>query len=339
MSSSNGDNVNPVEHVATALQKLSLEDTSQVRAATDAAPVPVNTPDREMSIPFRKEGWPEDWREKDFHTSHNVEEKVVSHILRRDKDLKERGACFASFAVEEDYGKIRVGAQQFPGLDNLAADRTRVRILVERRVDEEWQFKNIDVEDLPAYESDAYKDTAKIFPRAIELSRAGDKMAWVEGQMVGEVDQETKAPISVSQEFIHPGDFNDTRSSTSRGHRIAHSRPTGVGAGWGGYDEFYDWQSNGRAIKKEWVREGDPSWRNKTVAPLKFTGEDGKVEIVPYSDAAAARIQERTSELRTLHEKLEGQGIGGINQRGRGSNGRFRGGSRGRGGRGNGTHS
>jgi hypothetical protein len=80
--------------------------------------------------------------------------KVRSHLLRRDKDLKERGAKFASFAAEGDNGEILVRAQQFPGIDNLDADRPRVRILVERRVEKEWQFKNIDVEDLPAYESD-----------------------------------------------------------------------------------------------------------------------------------------------------------------------------------------
>jgi hypothetical protein len=106
-----------------------------------------------MAIPFRKEGWPKDWREKDSHTSSQVEEKVLSQLIQRDKYLKERGVRFASFTVEEDDGKIRVGVQQFPGPSNLAADRTRVRILVERRVGENWQFKNIDAEDLSAYES------------------------------------------------------------------------------------------------------------------------------------------------------------------------------------------
>jgi hypothetical protein len=60
----------------------------------------------------------------------------------------------------------------------------------------------------------AFKNTAKIFPLEIELSRAGDKMAWVEGQMLGEADEETKAPISVPQDFIPPGDFTDTPMST-----------------------------------------------------------------------------------------------------------------------------
>ncbi|KAH7154272.1 hypothetical protein DER46DRAFT_394097 [Fusarium sp. MPI-SDFR-AT-0072] len=149
-----------------------------------------------------------------------------------------------------------------------------------------------------------YKDTAKFFPREIELSRAGDNMAWVEGQILGEADKETKAPISVSQEFIFPGDHTDTRSSTSRGHQISHYRPEGVGAGWGGYDEFYEWQANGRAINKDWVKQDDPDWRNKTTAPLTAVDEDEQEEVVHYSDALVKRIQERTSELKTLHEKL-----------------------------------
>ncbi|EWG49216.1 hypothetical protein FVEG_08801 [Fusarium verticillioides 7600] len=58
--------------------------------------------------------------------------------------------------------------------------------------------------------SATYKDTAKIFPREIELSRAGDKMAWVEGQMLGEADEGTKAPISRS---VHFATMTDSRRS------------------------------------------------------------------------------------------------------------------------------
>ncbi|KAG7404848.1 hypothetical protein LZL87_006290 [Fusarium oxysporum] len=56
--------------------------------------------------------------------------------------------------VMGDDGKIRIHAQQFPGPTNLDANRTRVRILVERQVDGKWETKNIKVEDLAAYESD-----------------------------------------------------------------------------------------------------------------------------------------------------------------------------------------
>ncbi|KAF5707771.1 hypothetical protein FMUND_10920 [Fusarium mundagurra] len=173
MSSLNGDNINLVEQVTTAQQNLSLEDPSQVRAVADAAPVSTNAPDRVMSIPFRKEGWPEDWREKDSHTS-----------LKSKKRAK-------------------------PIIPPTARDPRKLELIN-------------DVFTASA----AYKGTAKIFPRETELSRAGDKMAWVEGQMLGEADEKTKAPISASQDFIPPRDFTDTCSSGSRGHRIAHSPPT-----------------------------------------------------------------------------------------------------------------
>jgi hypothetical protein len=158
-----------------------------------------------------------------------------------------------------------------------------------------------------------YKYTAKIFSRATELSRAGDNMAWVEGQMLGEADKGTKAPISVSQEFIFPGDHTDARSSNSQGHQISHCRPEEIGAGWGGYDEFYEWQANGRAINKDWVKQGDPDWRNTKTAPLTLEDEDGEVEVVHYRDAEVSHTQETTSELRTLHEKLLGEDTGETN--------------------------
>ncbi|KAG7404847.1 hypothetical protein LZL87_006259 [Fusarium oxysporum] len=159
-----------------------------------------------------------------------------------------------------------------------------------------------------------YKDIAKIFARETELSHAGDKMAWVEGQMLGEADKETKAPISISEEFMFPGDHTDTRLSTSRGHLMGHYRPEGVGAGWGGYDEYYEWQANGQAINKDWVKQDDPDWRNKTTAPLIAVDEDGSEKVVYYSDNDVKLMHERPSELKTLQEKLWGEDTGEINR-------------------------
>jgi hypothetical protein len=107
-----------------------------------------------MSRPFRKDGWPKDWYESDFHTSVDIEEVALSHLKDRDADLKARGAKFNTFTTTDDDGKIRVHAQQFPGPGNLIADRTRVRILVERISGEKRQMKNIDLQDLPAHEND-----------------------------------------------------------------------------------------------------------------------------------------------------------------------------------------
>jgi hypothetical protein len=89
-----------------------------------------------------------------FHTYRQVEEVVLSDMQDRDADLKKKGAKFATFTTEGDYGQIRVHAQQFPGLDNPNADRTRVRILVERISDDKRKMKDIDLQDLPAYEND-----------------------------------------------------------------------------------------------------------------------------------------------------------------------------------------
>ncbi|CAJ0541065.1 Ff.00g078640.m01.CDS01 [Fusarium sp. VM40] len=172
----------------------------------------------------------------------------------------------------------------------------------------------------------------KIFPHAIELSRVTDKMAWVPGQMLGEPDAETKAPISISQEFIFPGDNTDTRSSTSRGHQIHHKRPPGVGAGWGGYDEFYEWQGNGRTINKDWVKPGN--WENSEASRITFSNDNGEVDVAHYTDAEIEKIQSKSANSRSLHTKLRNRGTGYVQQSARRGRGNVRGGKGARGARG-----
>ncbi|KAF9769882.1 hypothetical protein IL306_012619 [Fusarium sp. DS 682] len=154
MSSPGNSTIDQVAQVAQALQNSSLQSPSQVLAAANAVPLSTGSPNRVMSSPFQKGRWPKDWYEADFHTELHIEEKTLCHLLKRGDDLKEKGAKFASFAVMGDHGNILVRAQQFPGLGNLDADRTRVRILVERRFDGKVQMKSIDLQDLPAHESD-----------------------------------------------------------------------------------------------------------------------------------------------------------------------------------------
>lgn len=136
-----------------ALLSPPLQSMSQEIAPANAIPEP-SPPGTVTSHPFRKHGWSKGWYADGFHTHLNVKEEVLSHIQDRDADLKKKGAKFSTFTTEGDYGRIRVHAQQFPGLDNPNADSTRVRILVERMSDDERQMKEIDLQDLPAYETD-----------------------------------------------------------------------------------------------------------------------------------------------------------------------------------------
>ncbi|KAF4340107.1 hypothetical protein FBEOM_5967 [Fusarium beomiforme] len=321
MSSSGNPNTDGVAQVTQALQDSSLQGSSQVRAAANAAPLSTSCPGRMMSSPFQQGQWPKDWYGDDVQS---IERKALRHLLEYDHYLKEKGAKFASFTVMGDDGKVRKPwcvrrTPRIPPFDKDTRFTEKINDVFTASV--------------------AYKDTANIFRREIELSRAGDNAAWVEGQMLGEADPETKAPISVSKDFILPGHNTDTRSSTSRGHEIPHMRPPGEGAGWGGYDKFHAWQANGRSINKDWVDEGD--WQEKKIAPLKFTDEEtGEVEIVPYSKENINDILERTANYKTLHEKLADSGKTNqtvSNQGGRGGQASVRGGRggrRGRGGRG-----
>lgn len=62
--------------------------------------------------------------------------------------------------------------------------------------------------------------------------------------------------ISFAAEFLPPSrTCQDLRGATSRGHIIMHSRPARVGAGWGQFDDFMEWQSHGRHLDQSMVEE------------------------------------------------------------------------------------
>ena len=50
-----------------------------------------------------------------------------------------------------------------------------------------------------------------------------------------------------------PESSNNFQSATSRGHMPKFPRPAGIGAGWGDFDLFLQWQIHGRQVKGEMV--------------------------------------------------------------------------------------
>ncbi|KAJ3544491.1 hypothetical protein NM208_g3020 [Fusarium decemcellulare] len=300
MSSAGGNAPDRDDHITPAFEALSINDPTQDSTAADAAPQPSGFA---QSHHFQQRGWPKGF----YATKPEDAERAAREYLRmRDGYLKSLGAKFASFTSVDEEGNIEVRAQQLPGPSNTSADRTRVKILVERNRPTH-----------PPYDRDSrtlartndtftrtapYEDTIKIFPREIELSRTGDNMAWVPGQMLGEKDENAKAPISYSNTFVAPGARTDCRSSTSRGHHIVHPRETGSGAGWGGHDKYYEWQANGRSIDKSWPQ--DRNWDDFT-QPLKFVGENGTVQEVHYSPDEVEKIHNKTAKFKTLREKFD----------------------------------
>lgn len=92
----------------------------------------------------------------------------------------------------------------------------------------------------------------RYFAKAIRLMKAAG-VEYTHGQFFGKTPSgcHDENNISRSKKFLPPQHTcGDIRSATSHGHSITYPRPVGVGAGWGGYDEVYEWQACGRAVDK-----------------------------------------------------------------------------------------
>lgn len=98
-----------------------------------------------------------------------------------------------------------------------------------------------------------------MFATGIALSRQCDGLEWQPGQLLGD-DPEARAPISHSSTFLSPAQVaTNLPSATSRGHLPKFPRPAQVGAGWGDFDIFHEWQLHGREVKRTLVKEKE--WR------------------------------------------------------------------------------
>ncbi|KAF4949794.1 hypothetical protein FSARC_13397 [Fusarium sarcochroum] len=204
--------------------------------------------------------------------------------------------------------------------DDINANTTKITTLMERIDMGKKQIKPTDPltdRDVRFCEklndtftaSAPYQDTVKFFAHEIQLSRKVDKMDWEEGQMLGEPDSHTKAPISTSQEFLPPGDCVDNRTSTFRGHQIRHLRPSGAAAGFGSFDQFRHWEAHGRPVNKAWV---PPSRVSDSLGKLFLAFVDDtddsnvtpKVELVKKDATTFAREKTNAESWQTLYEKL-----------------------------------
>lgn len=118
--------------------------------------------------------------------------------------------------------------------------------------------KILKIEDV--WTTDApYKDTARIFAAGIEMSCRQDGLSWKPGQLLG-LDPLAKALLSYSPTFIPPSESSSNlQSATSRSHIPKFPRPAGIGAGWGDFDLFRQWQIHGRQVRAEMVENKERS--------------------------------------------------------------------------------
>ncbi|RSL90890.1 hypothetical protein CDV31_015587 [Fusarium ambrosium] len=262
--------------------------------------------------------------------------------------MRARGMNGWSLTKRDPNGELRVRAQQF-GLESAAGDHSKIRICVTRMRDGKREVKTISLDDLPEptrppndretrsvemlsdvfTASAPHTDTIRLFPQAMGMWCRGEGKEWKPEHILGEKKTKKKdkdkviAPMSVSQEFLVPGEQTDVRSLTSHGHFIHHQAPPGIGLGWGDWDLYAEWQAHGRSVNRAWVTRGD--WKPKFDHEFTFVvdSEDPSVEImgdtVPAEqdteeaepDAQNARAHRRASGWdgapQTLYQKLNNQ--------------------------------
>ncbi|KAI3392975.1 hypothetical protein diail_4924 [Diaporthe ilicicola] len=80
----------------------------------------------------------------------------------------------------------------------------------------------------------------------------------------------------------------------------------GLGSSWGGYDDFHQWQANGRQIRPEHMRRKDSSWQldvREMVLVEEGSGKETKLDVLKGS-ALDAQVVTKSDELKSLYNML-----------------------------------
>jgi hypothetical protein len=127
---------------------------------------------------------------------------------------------------------------------------------------------------------------------------------WRPGQLLGAngSSREARASSLSFSSFVPAAQMTDLRSATSGGHALKFLRPPRVGAGWGDYDTFDNWQSYGRQLKPEMVERN--GWNKDPLKPLVFDGEDGAVTKTFSQDVAAKYVDPDAEPPQALWERF-----------------------------------
>ncbi|KAG9256045.1 uncharacterized protein F5Z01DRAFT_698869 [Emericellopsis atlantica] len=159
---------------------------------------------------------------------------------------------------------------------------------------------------------DPARDTDRFLKHANEYAEHGlstpGKEIWKPGCLIGPdgADEDVK---NLSKSYVpweNRSEVTESRSATSSSHGLIHPRPRGVCVGWGGYDEFIDWQLHGRAVRREMVEHRDyqippPENTPMDLPPLELVDEDGNVEVVT---STLGRKVLAGKPVQTLYDKI-----------------------------------
>ncbi|EEU40438.1 uncharacterized protein NECHADRAFT_76708 [Fusarium vanettenii 77-13-4] len=315
-----------------------------------AAVPPVVPCEARAAQPRTKDATQRDRREAAIRSAQEAEQAALEELEREDEELRARGIQGWSRTKRGPNGELLVRSQQLFGLEIGSEGPSEIRICITRVKNGKRESKTIALNDLPeptqppddqdtrniemlndVFSASApHTDTIRIFPNAIGMWCRGENKQWRPEHIFPEKKEkrgDVIAPMSVSEEFLVPGEQTDVRSLTSNGHFIHHHPPPGIGLSWGDWDLYTEWQAHGRSVDKNWVPRGD--WKPKVEGEIVFvadnedpSGEEIIVDRVPVRPdyrATQRNIEGPTSsegeprdgheEARQLEEVVEGKEV------------------------------
>ncbi|KAL2692093.1 hypothetical protein Neosp_002498 [[Neocosmospora] mangrovei] len=276
---------------------------------------------------------PEDATHRDrraaaIRSAQEAEQAALEELEHEDEELRARGIQGWSQTKRGPNGELLVRSQQHFGLENGSESPSKIRICITRVKNGKRESKTIALNDLPeptqppndrdtrsiemlndVFSASApHTDTIRIFPNAMGMWCRGENKQWRPQHIFPEKKEkrgDVIAPMSVSEEFLVPGEQTDVRSLTSNGHFIHHNPPPGIGLGWGDWDLYTEWQAHGRSLtpapgpttNEEEPRDGLEEVRQpEAVVEDKEVKEVG-VEVAKEEEAEVEVAKEEEAEV------------------------------------------
>lgn len=156
--------------------------------------------------------------------------------------------------------------------------------------------------DKPAADTNLYLEHANTF-----VSTTMIKNNWRPGQLIGP-DGSDPETMNQSPSYAPPDRWDETserRSATSTGHVLQYQRPNAVPLGWGGYDRYIRWQSYGRRVTKDMVKE--ENWSIDPLAPFTIVNEGGDIVETITQPFKLEDLPPQPRNLISLYDRLNSE--------------------------------
>ncbi|CAH0025422.1 unnamed protein product [Clonostachys rhizophaga] len=254
--------------------------------------------EREL-YPVKPGRYPDSWKPRDKDDT-RWKRAYVSHLNMMQQDYMNRGVLQAPLVQGESWlVPIQVPSPSHKGIDT----KKKIVYVQKKEGKKILPLERIDLASFDTYKADGWKlweppwrpteiptdrdlrgrlpvltesypvskslkETALLFPEGIQISTICDGLDWHPGQLLG-TNPNAEAPISKTTVFMLPSESGkNLASATSRGHIHEYDRPKFVGAGWGDYDLFFEWQLHGRVLDVKELEAKD--WKRRDGETIKF---------------------------------------------------------------------